>query len=160
MKVMIEVRDCLQKVAPTCTGTFERVPSQGRPPVTCPACQAQIKEAKAIRAAKPKPIVKVVSVQDLNRTCPCGNPFQVNPGRGRKATKCDSCRAAGTVYRTNDEGAIETIRAETLRREQEEKAIQAGKERAERLFGLMAPLLKATRERQVIVHSAIPAKKR
>jgi hypothetical protein len=103
---------------------------------------------------------KAVENELGKRVCPCGTAFDVNPGRGRKPSKCDACREAGTVYRLNDDGDIQTIRAETLRREQEEKTIQAGKDRAERLFNLMAPLLKSTKERQVIVHSTEPVNRR
>ena len=158
MKVTIEVRDCLTKVSPTCNGKFEREARRGRPPVSCPACQQHIVTTKMKPVAKPKTSrevkMTVVSNDDatkLTRECPCGNSFQIKAGRGRKATKCDDCREAGTVDRTSEDGSLEAIRAETLRREQEEKAIQAGKDRANRLFDLMAPLLKK-KTRTVIIH--------
>lgn len=133
-----EIRDCQSKISDDCTQTFRRELKRGRPPVDCPACKAE-----------KKPVVTPVTVnvaQDetpsLERTCPCGKAFTIKQGRGRKATKCDDCRSAGTVYRTNDDGEIEAIRAETIRREQEELREQAGKARAERLTLMMGPLLR------------------
>ncbi len=152
MKVMFTVETCRDKVSPNCTTTFNRQVKRGRPQVNCDACKAYkttpvkkqgTKKAKPAQAAQ-------IPAEGMQRECPCGNKFMVMPGRGRKATKCDVCREAGIVYRQNDDGELEEIRREALAEEQREKAEQAGRERAERLFNMMAPLL-AKRERQVIV---------
>jgi hypothetical protein len=145
-QIVIEVRDCLAKRSPECTKTFQRTPQRGRPPVACPACR-DFKAEKPKKVAKPKK----AAVVDLNRTCPCGTVFQVTPGLGRKPSKCDPCREAGTVYRADEDGVMQAIRAEALAEEQRELREQAGRERAERLCKLMEPLLKSTKERKVIV---------
>jgi hypothetical protein len=145
-KIVIERRDCKLKIAQTCKGFFERTPQRGRPPVGCPDCMTARAKVKVVR--QPKAPAEPIS---LDRTCGCGAVFQIKPGRGGKATKCDACREAGKVYRMDDEGVLQEIQAEVIRREQAEKAEQAGKERAQLLVDMMRPLL-AKRNRQVIVH--------
>ncbi len=167
-QVVIFVEECRAKVSPNCTKTFERIKQKGRPALSCPPCREFNKTPRATkRVAKKAAPVKVViatsmehecnsdgwdcmvnnDVVDHNkmgvsvRKCPCGTDFKIMPGRGRKASKCQSCREAGIVYRVNDEGELAVIRAETLAEEQREKAEQAGKDRAERLFNLMQPLI-------------------
>ncbi|KAI4219179.1 MAG: hypothetical protein L6R40_008734, partial [Gallowayella cf. fulva] len=137
----IEIRECQTKISPTCTGTFQRVPGRGRPPVACPDCKAS--------KVKPAATAKVVEVEepDTERTCPCGQTFHIKLGRGRKASKCDDCRANGPVYRADEDGELQAIHAETLAEEQREIREQAGKERAERLVIMMGPLLR-DRERK------------
>ena len=148
-KIVYEIRDCLVKQSPACTKTFKRELKRGRPPVACPVCR-DFKAAKAPRVTKP---VAQVATVDVNRTCPCGTVFQIDPTtRGRKPSKCDPCREAGTVYRADEDGVMQAIRAEALAEEQRELREQAGRERAERLCALMEPLLKSTKERKVIVH--------
>lgn len=146
-KVVYEVRDCTLLVSPQCTKTFQRLLTRGRPPIACPACR-DFKAAKKVQVAK---VAKQTVEVSLNRTCPCGTVFEIKPGPGRKASKCESCREAGTVYRADDDGVMQAIRSEALAEEQRELREQAGRERAERLCQMMAPLLKRTKERQVIV---------
>ncbi len=147
-KLVYEIRDCLLLISPQCTKTFQRLLTRGRPPVACPAC-------RDFKAAKPKVTkqVKQVAAVDVNRTCPCGTVFQIDPTtRGRKPSKCEGCREAGTVYRADEDGVMQAIRAEALLEEQRELREQAGRERAEALCKMMEPLLKSTKERKVIVH--------
>jgi hypothetical protein len=147
-KIVYSVEECRDKISSDCTGTFNRLVKRGRPQVNCDACKAAKVPAstRKLNAANP------INVETRERICGCGATFTVKAGRGRKAEKCDDCRESGKVYRRNDEGALEEIRAETLRREQEEKKEAAGKLRAENLFMMMKPLLKNTRKREVIVH--------
>jgi hypothetical protein len=137
--------ECRAKSSPNCSKTFKRKIQRGRPQLDCNACKAG-----------PKPAVKSAVTTSValpvQGNCPCGNTFEIKPGRGRKRTKCDSCRDAGTVYRTNDDGDLEAIRAEALAEEQREIREQNGRDRAARLVEMMKPLLKDTRERKVIVH--------
>jgi hypothetical protein len=145
MKVVFEIRDCTVKSSPACTGTFQRELKRGRPPVACIPCRTIAKVVKV------SPVSAEKVPASLERTCPCGSTFQANPGRGRKATKCVPCREAGTVYRANDDGVLEAIRAETIAEEQRERAVQAGQDRAERLCQMMQPIL-AKRNRLVMSH--------
>lgn len=166
-KVTIYVEDCRDKVSPNCTKTFERVAKRGRPQLSCNPCREFTKTSAVSR----KSVAQVAShtcnadgwdcmvnngVQEHHQVsvtmqCPCGNSFVVaTGGRGRKATKCEACREAGTVYRTNDDGMIEAIRAETLAEEQREKAEQAGRERADRLFQMMRPLIERDNKRRKV----------
>lgn len=147
-KVTIYVYDCMTKVSPDCTKTFQREPKRGRPPVSCPACRTVAKKAPT-KAAKP---AESIVAPSLDRTCPCGTVYQIKPGRGRKAEKCEQCREAGTVYRADEDGQLQAIRAETLAEEQRELKEQAGKDRAALLCQMMEPLLKANKERKIIVH--------
>jgi hypothetical protein len=136
--------DCRAKTSEKCSGTFMRKLQRGRPQLDCTAC-------KANRTTPAKAAVQ--AAQEITQgICPCGNTFEIKPGRGRKPSKCQECRDAGTVYRANEDGELEAIRAEALAEEQREIREQAGKERAAALFDMMAPLLKSTRERKVIVH--------
>jgi hypothetical protein len=144
-KIVIERRDCKLKIAQNCKGFFERTPQRGRPPVGCPACM----QARIVLRIPRQP--KTSEPISLDRTCGCGAVFQIKPGRGGKATKCDACREAGKVYRMDDDGVLQEIQAEVIRREQAERAEQEGKERAQRLVDMMKPLL-AKRNRTVIVH--------
>lgn len=141
MKITYTVTECRDKVSPDCTKTFNREVKRGRPQVNCDACKAY----------KVKPVITADVPASLERECFCGNKFSIMPGRGRKPTKCNDCRAAGTVYRENEDGEIEAIRAATLAEEQREKAEQAGKERAANLTIMMGPLLRKT-DRVVIPH--------
>lgn len=141
MKITYVVTTCRDQISPQCTKTFNREVKRGRPQVNCDACKAS-KGIPAVSASVPA---------SLERECPCGAKFTVLPGRGRKPSKCDNCRAAGTVYRANEDGELEAIRAEALAEEQREKAEQAGKERAAKLTILMGPLLRKT-DRVVIPH--------
>lgn len=141
MKKTFVETDCRDKIAPNCTQTFMREVKRGRPQVNCDACKTY---------SKPKVSLTGTVVNELGKgQCPCGNVFDINPGRGRKPTKCNDCRAAGTVYRENEDGEIEAIRAAALAEEQREKAEEAGRIRAEALFQRMQPLLRRT-DRQVI----------
>lgn len=152
MRISYVETECRDKISPNCTKVFMRKIQRGRPQVNCEACKnvnapTKVKTVKAtIKAAE------TLSGEMVDRECPCGNTFQVKAaGRGRRAEKCETCRAAGTVYRANEEGELEAIRAETLAEEQRELREQAGRERAEALFLRMQPLLKRT-DRQVIHH--------
>ncbi len=144
MKITYIVTECRDKVSKNCTQTFNREVKRGRPQVNCDACKAE-------KTVKPTGVVITDTGPVLERVCPCGNKFTINPGRGRKASKCDDCRAAGTVYRENADGEIETVEAARLAEEQRERAEAEGRKRADNLFNLMAPLLEK-RNRQVIVH--------
>lgn len=162
------VEECRAKSSPDCTQTFKRERKRGRPQLDCNPCRAA--------RTKAAPAIAKVMVHDCNsegwecivnndvtdhhrkaeftRSCPCGNTFIVKAGRGRKAEKCDSCRNAGTVYRLNDEGTVETIRAEALAEEQREIREQAGRDRAARLCELMAPLLLRDEKRRKLATAA------
>lgn len=133
-----EIRDCQARISANCTKTFQRELKRGRPPVDCPACKAEKNPVTPFAAVS----TSQGETPSLERTCPCGKTFMLRQGRGRKATKCGDCRAAGTVYRIKDDGEIQALRAETIRREQEELREQAGKDRAERLTLMMGPLLR------------------
>ena len=146
MKISYVVTECRDKVSANCTKTFNREVKRGRPAVNCEACKAEVKPATAATIK-----VDGEASVSMDRTCPCGKSFTIKPGRGRKASKCDECRANGTVYRANEDGDLEAIRAETLAEEAREKAEQAGKDRAEALVRMMAPL-HLKRERVVIHH--------
>src|SRR3954462_6219551 len=128
MKISYVITECRDKISANCAKSFQREVKRGRPQVNCDACKAEMH--KVVRTTS---IVIAGEGPVLERECPCGNKFNINPGRGRKASKCSDCREAGTVYRTNDEGTIEAIRAETIAEELREKAEQAGRERAESL---------------------------
>lgn len=145
MKITYVVTECRDKVSPNCTKTFNREVKRGRPQVNCDAC-------KADKTVKPTGIKITGLGPVLERLCPCGNKFMINPGRGRKAQKCDDCRAAGTVYRMDDDGELQAIRAEALAEEQRELREENGRQRAARLVEMMKPLLSDKRERKVIVH--------
>lgn len=138
------VTECRAKTSANCSKTFKRKVQRGRPQLDCSAC-------KADRGTVVKPAEKATQ-QVTSGICPCGNTFEIKPGRGRKPSKCVTCRDAGTVYRTNDDGELEAIRSEALAEEQREIREANGKARAENLFNMMAPLLSDRRERQVIVH--------
>lgn len=130
-KIVIQVHDCKLKTSKQCIGTFQRTPKRGRPPVACEACRNE-----------KRPSLSSLVAQQLGKgQCPCGNVFDINPGRGRKPSKCPDCRTSGKIYRTDDEGKMAEVRAETLRREQAEKSEQAGRDRAENLFNMMKPLI-------------------
>lgn len=133
MKISYIVTECRDKISPKCTKTFNREIKRGRPQVNCEPC-------KAVKVAKP---VTVDGVMALGKgQCPCGAEFDINPGRGRKPTKCNDCRAAGTVYRADDNGDLQAIRAEALVEEQREIREENGRQRAAALVDMMAPLLK------------------
>ena len=125
---------CRDKVSADCTGVFEKKKQRGRPPVNCAAC-IQFK-------AKLKP----AGAQPLDRTCSCGSVFQVKPGRGTKAQKCDDCRTPRPVKRRSDDGLLEAAHADAAERKEQER--KAGEQRA--------MLLKMTMDR---LH-AIPASSR
>lgn len=146
MKISYTVEQCRDRVSPQCTGTFHREIKRGRPQVNCEFCKAFKAPTARVAAAK-----KSDEPIDTKRECPCGAEFHIKLGRGRKASKCDECRANGVVYRADEDGELQAIRAETLAQEQREKDEQAGKERAERLVMMMRPLLLKT-DRQVIMH--------
>jgi hypothetical protein len=145
MKITYKVVECRDKISPNCTKTFNLEVKRGRPQVNCDACKS------AGKAVRPSGVVVTDSGPVLERTCPCGAKFTINPGRGRKATKCNKCREEGVVYRANDDGQLEAIQAATLAEEQREKAEQQGRERAANLMILMGPLLRKT-DRVVIPH--------
>lgn len=145
-QIVLEVRDCKIQISPDCTKTFQRTPQRGRPPVACSECRKMNVKPAAVRTQ-----VNDINPDTQERVCGCGQTFKIKPGRGRKAEKCDSCREAGKVYRRNDDGDLEEIRAEALRREQEEKREEAGKLRAQNLFDMMKPLLEK-RSRELIIH--------
>lgn len=146
MKVVFEIRECRLKSSPNCTETFQRELKRGRPPVACPACKSAAKPV--ISPVSSVRVDSVTGVATKESICPCGKAFEIKSGRGRKATKCIDCRSAGIVYRTDDDGQIETIQAETIAREIQEKKDAAGKARAERLVAMMVPLLKRDTERR------------
>lgn len=141
MKISFIVTDCRDQISPNCTKTFKRFVKRGRPAVNCPAC----------KATKVQVVTQGTAVPNMERECPCGNKFNIKPGRGRKATKCDDCRSNGTVYRLNEEGELDAIRAETLAEEQRELREQAGKDRAARLVEMMSPLIARDTKRRSLV---------
>lgn len=161
MKISFVVTDCRDQISPNCTKTFKRFVKRGRPAVNCPAC----KGVKAVATAAESHdcnsegwdcmfnngVKSHNKVASMERECPCGNKFNIKPGRGRKATKCDDCRSNGTVYRLNEEGELDAIRAETLAEEQRELREQAGKDRAERLVAMMSPLIARDNKRRQMV---------
>jgi hypothetical protein len=122
----VEIRECLTKVSPKCTNTFERVAQRGRPPVSCVPCR----EMKAAPAKPRTTAANPINPETLERICGCGQTFKVGTGRGRKAEKCDECRTAGVVYRRNDDGTLEAIRADQIKREEDERKTAAGQQRA------------------------------
>lgn len=137
MKITYVVTECRDKVSPNCTKTFNREVKRGRPQLNCHAC-------KSTKVVTPR--VNSFDVPEasdsLERTCGCGSTFTVKTGRGRKAGKCGACRSAGIVYRRDDDGVLQEIRAETLRIEQQEIREENGRIRAQNLFDLMAPLIR------------------
>lgn len=132
MKVTYVVTECRDKLSPECTKTFNREVKRGRPQVNCDACKNFI-------AGAPKTAEDSSGIRQ--GTCGCGNKFDILPGRGRKPTKCNDCRANGTVYRTDDDGQLQAIRAEALAEEQRELREEAGRARAEALVARMAILI-------------------
>lgn len=141
MKVTYVITECRDKLSPKCAKTFNREVKRGRPQVNCDAC-------KAVKVT-PAKSATIATDQVRKGECPCGNEFTINPGRGRKPTKCDACRANGTVYRTDEDGEIQTIRAEALAEEQREIREQNGRDRAAALVDLMAPLIKKDEQRRM-----------
>ena len=139
MRITVEIRDCEVKLSPNCTKTFEREPRRGRPHKACVPCR-ELKPAK--------PTVNVFQTEVLEGKCPCGETFEIRPGRGRKPSKCVKCREAGRVYRRDDDGVLQEIQADQLRREDQERKRQAGHDRALLLFLDMQKLIK---RRQVTV---------
>jgi hypothetical protein len=146
MKITLVQTDCRDKVSPNCTKTFMRKVQRGRPQVNCDAC-------KAFKAAVPsKSLSDVVQAELGKGQCPCGTVFDINPGRGRKPSKCQDCRTAGTVYRRNAEtGDIDEIRKEALAEEQREIREQNGRDRAARLVDMMAPLIARDAKRRSLI---------
>jgi hypothetical protein len=140
-KIVIIIEDCTTQVSPKCTKTFERKAQRGRPAKSCEPCRELIKAGKAVSSMVANEIGK--------GKCPCGNVFDINPGRGRKPSKCHDCRTAGTVYRKNDDGTMDAIRAEALAEEQREIREQAGKDRAARLCDMMQPLIARDSKRRL-----------
>jgi len=138
--VTFEIRNCLIKTSSKCTGTFQRQVKRGRPPLGCEACRTVAASPATTKTASPAP-VKTPGVEQTGE-CPCGNSFVIKPGRGRKPTKCDECRASGTVYRTDEDGMVQAIQADMLEREARERAEEAGRVRAQNLIEMMRPLLK------------------
>lgn len=145
MKITLVQTECRDKISPQCTKTFMRRVQRGRPQLNCDVCKAAKSPAKPRTGA-----VNAVEAVISKGQCPCGNAFDINPGRGRKPTKCNDCRSAGTVYRLDADGEMQTIRAEALAEEQRELREQAGRERAERLVELMRPLIKRDEARRKI----------
>lgn len=118
---------CRDKVSPQCTGTFEKKIQRGRPQVNCVPCKdfkLKPKTSTKVRAANP------INVETMERDCPCGNKFKVKPGRGRKAEKCEDCRNAGTVYRVDDDGLVQAVKADQVKAEEHARRAAAGRERA------------------------------
>lgn len=143
----IEIRECTVKVAASCTGTFQRKPGVGRPPVSCPDCQAVKKST--VKTRGPRAVNQIDPITG-HRICGCGVKFAVAAqGRGARPTKCDKCRTEGKVYRADSEGRLQEIRQETIAREQAELRAQKGRERADNLFMMMQSLI-SRRERGVI----------
>ncbi len=147
MKIVLEIRECKLNLSPKCTKTFQREARRGRPPVSCPEC----KIVKDSTKATPRRISNAIVLEDNSRQCGCGKTFQVKAGRGRKAEKCDECREQGKTYRRNEDGILEEIRQEQLRREEDERRREAGRERAMLLVERMKPLFNKA-NRTVIVH--------
>lgn len=177
-KITIVVQDCRDQIAPSCEKEFRFERKAGRPPVNCSVCREFIKNemlAKAAERVAAREAAKAAKVveHDCNSPewdcmfnngvkehhhkfksvkCPCGTIFLVDvSGKGRKPTKCDACRDAGTVYRTNDDGTIDAIRAETLAEEQREIKDQNGKDRANALFERMQLLIEKDNRRRKLV---------
>jgi|SRR3954468_8308930 len=170
-KITVITEDCRDKVSTECEGTFTYERKRGRPPVNCPKCREVL---KSNQSAKPVSVRKVAEVEthDCNsvewecivnndvtdhrkvsklENCPCGNTFTVAlSGRGRRATKCNACREAGTVYRANDDGMMEAIRAETLAEESREIREQNGRDRAQALWERMQPLIERDTKRRKV----------
>jgi hypothetical protein len=145
MKLTFMETECRDKISRNCTKTFMRKVQRGRPQVNCEACKAE-KVPATTRSAT----ATVVAALGKG-LCPCGNEFVINPGRGRKPTKCNDCRTAGTVYRMDDDGELQAIRAEALAEEQREIREENGRLRAANLVEMMKPLLEK-KHREVIVH--------
>lgn len=142
MKITLIQTDCRDKVSPNCTKTFMRKVQRGRPQVNCDAC-------KAFKTTVVKSLATTVAAEVGKGQCPCGNVFDINPGRGRKPVKCPDCRTAGTVYRMNAEtGDMDEIRREALVEEQRELREQAGRDRAARLVEMMRPLISRDNKRR------------
>lgn len=165
MRISYVVTECRDKVSPNCTKTFKRKVQRGRPAVNCTPCK-EFKVPSAVPAAESHDCnsegwdcmfnngVKEHNKKSVTeRECPCGNKFHIKLGRGRKATKCDSCRSNGTVYRMNEDGELDAIRAETLAEEQREIREQNGQDRARRLVEMMAPLIARDAKRRTLVAS-------
>lgn len=146
MRITLVETNCRDKVAPNCTKTFMRKVQRGRPQVNCDAC-------KAFKTAAPSPSLAATVAAELGKgQCPCGNVFDINPGRGRKPSKCSDCRTAGTVYRRNSEtGDMDEIRREALVEEQREIREQAGRDRAARLVEMMQPLIVRDEKRRSLI---------
>src|ERR1044071_7845217 len=115
MKIVIA--QCRDRISPKCKVNFRRKVQRGRPQVNCDECKsykipAHKRPAKTHECNSDgwdcmvnngKQEHNKVDIKTL--TCPCGNSYNVNmAGRGRKATKCETCRDAGTVYRENEDG--------------------------------------------------------
>jgi len=144
MKISYTIETCRDQLSPECTKTFNREIKRGRPQVNCNACKAY----KVPVAPRGKQNIEGKPEQ-VERDCPCGKKFMVTTiGRGRRPSKCEACRDAGTVYRANDDGVIEAIRAETLSEEQRELREQAGRDRAAALVALMKPLIDRDEKRR------------
>lgn len=146
MKITLIETECRDKISPNCTKKFMREVKRGRPQVNCEACKAVVKPSTNS--------LKTINV-DLNAVrkgqCPCGQEFDINPGRGRKPSKCNDCRAAGTVYRMDEDGELQTIRAEALAEEQREIREEYGRQRAAALFDLMQPLIRRDEARRKVI---------
>ncbi len=142
MKRTFIITDCLTQVSPDCTKTFQREVKQGRPRINCDACSKA--KVKAFKTANSTPV-------SLDRQCPCGAAFTVKPGRGRKADKCDACRASGIVYRRDESGTIKTLTKDQALRENQERNSAVARERA-MLLTLSMQKLHAKTDRKVIVH--------
>jgi hypothetical protein len=153
MKITYVVTECRDKVSQSCTKTFNREVKRGRPQVNCDACKAH----KAPAAPKVNISETGQITVDLTRECPCGKKFEIRPGRGRKATKCDDCRSNGTVYRMDEDGELQAIRAEALAEEQRELREQAGRERSAALIAMMAPLIRRDEERRAAYRKTVAA---
>lgn len=154
MKITYVVTECRDKISLRCTKTFNRKVQRGRPQLNCEACKA-VKAPVKPRATKT--VVSQVTNSEVivkKGNCPCGNVFDINSGRGRKPSKCNDCRSAGIVYRADNDGEMQAIRAETLAEEQRELREQAGRERAERLTLLMKPLIDKDERRRKLALSA------
>lgn len=159
MKITYVVTECRDKVSSNCTKTFQREVKRGRPQVNCDACKAVKAPVAKTETKQPKKVAKpaVDEAPSLDRLCPCGNTFQIRQGRGRKATKCDACRAAGTVYREDEDGQLQAIRAEALAEEQRELREEAGRQRSARLTEMMGPLIRRDEERRAAYRKLVAA---
>jgi hypothetical protein len=138
-KIVLITDDCTRKTSPNCEGTFTYQRKMGRPPVACKQC---IKP-------KPRKTDQAVTERPTEGKCGCGKTFAV-ARLGRPATRCEDCRDIGTVWRTDEDGVLQMIRAAQISREEQDRKDEAGDMRAQNLIERMK-LLHEKKNRTIIV---------